>query len=132
MRLCHRDHVFRRMKSALKMAWAGFRFEVDVLPSCTQVLGTGFPVDLGGATEPYAAFRTESRITVLTGATLQEIRGHEGWDYGALLRAQNGDKWLRWAHSRIFTQRPKSRKAVRVDDAQACHPASLLAHGLRA
>jgi hypothetical protein len=36
----------------------------------------GFPVDLSGATELHAAFREESRTSLLsTSAALQEIRG---------------------------------------------------------
>jgi hypothetical protein len=39
----------------------------------------GFPVELCGATELHAAFREESRTSVLsTSAALQEIRGARG------------------------------------------------------
>jgi hypothetical protein len=39
----------------------------------------GFPVDLSGATELHAAFREESRTSLLsTSAALQEIRGAIG------------------------------------------------------
>ena len=50
-------------------------------------------MELGVATETYAAFGIGSRTSIhSSGATLQEIRRHEGWGYGALDRAQNGDK----------------------------------------
>ena len=71
---------------------------------------SGFPVDLGGATEPYAlpARRERTKIPWLR-ATLQEILGHEGWGYGAHHRAQNEDK------------------AGRVDDGEDCHGTRSLA-----
>jgi len=110
----------------------GFRFNVDVLPSCTRALGPRISCGAWWGDRTVRGFpHRKPHIDPSSGATLQEIRRHEVWDYGALLRAQSWDKWLRWAHSRVFTQRPYSRKAVRVDDCQDCHRTNLLAHALR-
>jgi hypothetical protein len=101
----------------IRIEKGGRRFHVDVLPSCTRALGHRISCGAWWGDRTVRGFpHRKPHINPSSGATLQEIRRHEGWGYGALWRAQTGDKWFRWAHSRVFTQRPYSRKAVRVDD----------------
>jgi hypothetical protein len=69
------------IKSGLKKADAG------LMSTCYHPAHKQWDTNscgVSGPREPYAAFRTESCIAILSGASLQEIRRHEGWDYGAL------------------------------------------------